>query len=72
MTTLTGKLRLHVHVHFKLTVGIHSDYTSRFTLCNQTLVEWSLDGPPPKMCPVIPTSNQDVRQAKNEKRRDEI
>jgi hypothetical protein len=25
-----------------------------------------------KMCPVIPTSNQDVRQAKNEKRGDEI
>jgi hypothetical protein len=26
---------------------------------NQTLVEWSLDGPIPKMCSVIPTSNQD-------------
>ena len=36
--------------------------------CTQTLVEWSLDGPLPKMCPVIPTSNQDVRQAKNRKR----
>jgi hypothetical protein len=34
--------------------------------------EWSLDGPLPKMCPVIPTSNQDVRQAKNRKRGDEI
>jgi hypothetical protein len=40
--------------------------------CNQTLVEWSLDGPIAKMCPVIPTSNQDVRQAKNRKRGDEI
>ena len=30
---------------------------------NQTLVEWSLDGPLPKLCPVIPTSNQDGRQA---------
>ena len=35
---------------------------------NQTLVEWSLDGPLPKLCPVIPTSNQDGRQAKNRKR----
>jgi hypothetical protein len=32
------------------------------------LVEWSLDGPLPKMCPVIPTSNQDGRQAKNRKK----
>jgi hypothetical protein len=32
---------------------------------NQTLVEWSLDGPLPKLCPVIPTSNQDGRQAEN-------
>jgi hypothetical protein len=24
-------------------------------------VEWSLDGPLPKLCPVIPTSNQDGR-----------
>jgi hypothetical protein len=38
------------------------------TNCNQTLVEWSLDGPLPKMCPGIPTSNQDVRQAKNRKK----
>jgi hypothetical protein len=35
-------------------------------------VKWSLDGTLPKMCPVIPTSNQDVRQAKNRKRGDEI
>ena len=39
---------------------------------NQTLVEWSLDGPLPKMCPVIPTSNQDGHQAKNRKKGDEI
>jgi hypothetical protein len=26
----------------------------------------------PKVCPVIPTSNQDGRQAQNRKRRDEI
>jgi hypothetical protein len=36
--------------------------------CSQTLVEWSLDGPLPKLCPVIPTSNQDGRQAKNRKK----
>jgi hypothetical protein len=36
--------------------------------CNQTLVEWSLDGPLPKLCPMIPTSNQDGRQAKNRKK----
>jgi hypothetical protein len=35
---------------------------------NQTLVEWSLDGPLPKLCPVIPASNQDGRQAKNRKK----
>jgi hypothetical protein len=40
--------------------------------CNQTLVEWSLDGPLPKLCPVIPTSNQDGRQAKNRKRGDDL
>jgi hypothetical protein len=39
---------------------------------NQTLVEWSLDDLLTKMCPVIPTSNQDVREAKNRKRGDEI
>jgi hypothetical protein len=38
------------------------------TNLNQILVEWSLDGPLPKMCPVIPTSNQDGRQAKNRKK----
>ena len=37
-----------------------------------TFVEWSLDGPLPKLCPVIPTSNQDGRQAKNRKKGDEI
>jgi hypothetical protein len=35
-------------------------------------VEWSLDGPLSKLCPVIPTSNQDGREAKNRKRGDEI
>jgi hypothetical protein len=35
---------------------------------NQTLVEWSLDAPLPKLCLVFPTSNQDGRQAKNRKK----
>ena len=35
--------------------------------CNQTLVEWSLDSPLPTLYPVIPTFNQDGRQAKNRK-----
>jgi hypothetical protein len=39
---------------------------------NQTLVEWSLDGPLPQLCPVIPTSNQDAAKLKIEKRGDEI
>ena len=45
--------------HFNLLLRNH------WANCNQTLVEWSLDGPLPKMFLVIPTSNQDGRQAKN-------
>ena len=48
--------------HFNLLLRNH------WANCNQTLVEWSLDGPLPKLCPVIPTSNQDGRQAKNRKK----
>jgi hypothetical protein len=47
-------------------------FRNHWVNCNQTLVEWSLDDPLPKMCPVIPTSNQDVCEAKNRKRGDEI
>ena len=36
--------------------------------CNQTFVEWSLDGLLPKLCLVIPISNQDGHQAKNRKK----
>ena len=36
--------------------------------CNQTLVEWFLDSPLLKLCPVIPTSNQNGCQAKNRKK----
>ena len=39
---------------------------------NQTLLKWFLDGPLPKLCPVIPTSNQDGHQVQNRKRGDEI
>jgi hypothetical protein len=35
---------------------------------NQTLLKWFLDGPLPKLCPLIPTSNQDGRQAQNRKK----
>jgi hypothetical protein len=40
--------------------------------CNQTLVQWSLGGPLPKLCPVIPTAHQDGHQAKNRKKEDAI
>ena len=35
---------------------------------NQTLLKWFLDDPLPKLCPLIPTSSQDGRQAKNRKK----
>ena len=35
---------------------------------DKTLVECSLDGPLPKLCPMTPPSNQDGRQAKNRKK----
>ena len=44
--------------HFNLLLRNH------WTNCNQTLVEWSLDGPLSKLCPLIPTSNQDGRHFK--------
>ena len=52
--------------HFNLFLRNH------WANCKQTLVEWSLGGPLPKLCPVIPTSNQDGHQAKNRKKGDEI
>ena len=55
--------RLSVNIsHFNLLLRNHS------TNCNQTLMEWSLDGPLSNLCPVIPTSNQDGRQAQNRKK----
>ena len=48
--------------HFNLLLRNH------WANCNQTLVEWSLDGPLPQLCPVIPTTNQDGSQAKNRKK----
>jgi hypothetical protein len=47
-------------------------FRNHWANCNQTLVEWSFDGPLPKLCPVITTSNQDGHQAKNRKKGDEI
>jgi hypothetical protein len=35
---------------------------------NQTSLKWFLDGPLPKLCPVIPTSNQDGHQVQNRKK----
>jgi hypothetical protein len=35
---------------------------------NHILLKWVLDGPLPKLCPLILTSNQDGRQAKNRKK----
>jgi hypothetical protein len=43
-------------------------FRNHWTTCNQTYVEWSLEDPLPKLCPVIPTSNQDGHQAKNRKK----
>ena len=62
--------------HFSSVVRCPSVNISHFNLllrnhwanCNQTLVEWSLDGPLSKLCAVIPTSNQDGHQAKNRKK----
>jgi hypothetical protein len=47
--------------------GLNSEMAD-WTTCNQTFVEWSLEGPLPKLCLVIPTSNQDGHQAKNRKK----
>jgi hypothetical protein len=49
--------------HFNLLLRNH------WANCNQTLVEWSFGGPPWKLCPVIPTSNQDGHQAKNKNKK---
>jgi hypothetical protein len=55
--------RLSVNIsHFNLLLR------NQWANCNETLVEWSLDGPLQNLCPVIPTSNQDGRQAENRKK----
>jgi hypothetical protein len=40
--------------------------------CNQSLVEWNLDGPVSKLYAMIPNSIQDGRQDKNRKRAGEF
>jgi hypothetical protein len=47
-------------------------FRNHWANCNQTLVELSLDSPLPKLCPVIPTFNQDDSKLKIEKWGDEI
>jgi hypothetical protein len=47
-------------------------FRNHWANCNQTLVELSLDSPLPKLCPVIPTFNQDDSKLKIEKSGDEI
>jgi hypothetical protein len=42
-------------------------FRNHWTTCNQTFMEWSFEGPLPKLCPVILTSNKDGHQAKNRK-----
>jgi hypothetical protein len=66
LSQVTDKLWPLGHVsychHFSSVVRCPSVNISHFNLllrnhwanCNQTLVEWSLDGPLPKLCPVIP------------------
>jgi hypothetical protein len=50
--------RPSVHIsHFNLLLRNH------WANCNQTLVEWSLGGPLPTLCSMIPTFIQDGRQA---------
>ena len=57
-----GGMKLNKNLHLR----------NQWANCNQTVVGWSLVDPLPKLCPVIPTSNQDGRQAKNRKKGDEI
>ena len=69
--TLYSSPGLNIVITFRPSVNIsHFNLLLRnhWANCNQTLVEWSLDGPLPKLRPMIPTSNQDGRQAKNRKK----
>ena len=65
LSSVVGRQSVNIS-HFNLLLRNHR------TNCNQTFLEWSLDGPLPNLCPVIPTSNQDGRQDKNGKEGDEI
>jgi hypothetical protein len=66
LARLSGELLLPLSVR-PLTFHILIN-SSEATNLNQTLVEWTLDGPLSKLCLVIPTSNQDGHQAKNRKK----
>jgi hypothetical protein len=70
---LVGGLKCRTHIWKGTTQGSFQQSLVEIGYnCNQTLGEWSLDGPLPNLYPVIPTSNQDGRQAKNRKRGDAI
>jgi hypothetical protein len=44
------------------------DFENYWANINQILLKWFLNGPLPKLCPLIPTSNQDGHQAQNRKK----
>ena len=60
----TVELSLTYRTLLEINITIFSSETN----CNQTLVESSLHGPLPNLCPVIPTFNQNGWQAKNRKK----
>jgi hypothetical protein len=62
---LLSPLSVHTSVNFS---HFNQLIWSHWPNLNQTLVEWSLDGPLPKLCLVILTSNQDGCQTKNRKK----
>ena len=73
ITSLTPSLLSYCHhwasvVCRPLTSHFNQLIWSHWVNLNQTLVEWSLDSPLPKWCPVIPNFNQDGHQAKNRKK----
>ena len=60
---LTQRVMWAIAITFRPSVNIsHFNLLLRkyWANCNQTLVEWSFDGPLPKLCPVIPTSNHSM------------
>jgi hypothetical protein len=50
-----------IYVKLPVNISHFNLLRNHWANCNQTLVEWSLDGPLPKLCPVMPTSNRGCR-----------